>query len=398
MRLLTAGEDLPNAYRIIPVLPQHLRHNNVAVKHPLSGEVCIFPCWALLFGFASSVFQFERFSFFLEAVGRRALHLMVSLFVDDSHLDELDSAGGHGQALWTELATSCGQPFNPTKAQDLSARNTFWGILHVTSGAFTEGHVVFQAKDTIISKAINLIHALLQAGSTTPSQASKIRGVCGFVATAQWGRVGRAPMSPLRRRQYSDKPPWRNSFELCRAFELLLMLMQVVVPRSVQVTAAALNFIVVASDAQADDHPSGGVLIFDPVSGSKTGGYLKFSQWLLSSWGYPPAVMQAGGNPIALCECAMLPVALMNFSYMLRGRDVLWLCDNTSALYSVVTGTARSPQLDRIVAVFHFVLYFLKMRCWFEWINSDSNFSDAGSAVIYATMISAANMVSICVR
>ena len=81
MRLLTAGEDLPNAYRIIPVLPQHLRHNNVAVKHPLSGEVCIFPCWALLFGFASSVFQFERFSFFLEAVGRRALHLMVSLFV-----------------------------------------------------------------------------------------------------------------------------------------------------------------------------------------------------------------------------------------------------------------------------------------------------------------------------
>ena len=95
--------------------------------------------------------------------------------------------------------------------------------------------MLFQAKDTIISKAINLIHARLQAGSTTPSQASKIRGVCGFVAAAQWGRVGRAPMGPLRRRQYSDKPPWHNSFELCRAFELLLMLMQVVVPRSVQV-------------------------------------------------------------------------------------------------------------------------------------------------------------------
>ena len=117
--LVTAGEDLPDAYRILPVHPRHLRHNNVIVKHPETWET---RCWALLFGFAASVFQFERFSFFLEASGRRMLHLMISLFVDDSHLDELDVAGGHGQALWQELAAAFGQPFSPEKTHELSAK------------------------------------------------------------------------------------------------------------------------------------------------------------------------------------------------------------------------------------------------------------------------------------
>ena len=375
-RLFTAAEDLPEAYRILPVHPRHLRHNNVAVQHPQTKEVHVFPCWALLFGFAASVFQFERFSFFLEAAGRRVLHLMVSLYVDDSHLDDLECAGGHGQALWKELATECGQSFKEAKAQDLALQNDFLGISHDTSAAFSSWTVSFHAKQSLVDKAVGLIRARMAAGRTTPAQASKIRGVCGFIALAQWGRVGRAPFGPLRRRQYSDKHPWDNSRELCRAYNLLLMLLEFHVPRTVKVTASALGFLVVASDAQADSNPSGGVLIYDPVTGHKVGGHLQFQQQLLEAWGYSPAALRAGANPIALCECCMLPITLMNFRNIFAGRDVLWLCDNTTALYSIVKGTARGPQLDCIVAVFHFLLYFLNVRCWLEWVGSNSNYSD----------------------
>ena len=147
-------------------------------------------------------------------------------------------------------------------------------------------------------------------------------------------------------------------------------------PRTVKVTASALGFLVVASDAQADSNPSGGVLIYDPVTGHKVGGHLQFQQQLLEAWGYSPAALRAGANPIALCECCMLPTTPMNFRNIFAGRDVLWLCDNTTALYSIVKGTARGPQLDCIVAVFHFLLYFLNVRCWLEWVGSNSNYSD----------------------
>ncbi len=82
--------------------PGDLSVNVVAVKDPATGQLRFQSCWALLFGWASSVWQFSRWSYFLEAASRRILALLHAHYVDDGNLVDLALARGAGQAALNE--------------------------------------------------------------------------------------------------------------------------------------------------------------------------------------------------------------------------------------------------------------------------------------------------------
>ena len=84
-----------------------------------------------------------------------------------------------------------------------------------------------------------------------------------------------------------------------------------------------------------------------------------------------------GGNPIAICEVAMLPMALWYHKHVLRGKQVVWFVDNTVALGAVIKGNARNPVVDRAVALFHFLCFHLQVTVWFEYVDSASNWADS---------------------
>ena len=62
------GEDMPDAFRGIPIAPEHLKHDVVAAKNPRTGKVPFFQLYAALFGFESAVYSFGRLSGFLQAL------------------------------------------------------------------------------------------------------------------------------------------------------------------------------------------------------------------------------------------------------------------------------------------------------------------------------------------
>ena len=84
----------------------------------------------------------------------------------------------------------------------------------------------------------------------------------------------------------------------------------------------SVPLLLVASDARAggDRLPSGGYLIYDTLTGHRVGGWCVFTDLLLSIWGYNPEVRLSGGNPIALCEGAMIPVVFIQWHKLFRGR------------------------------------------------------------------------------
>eukprot|EP00971_Amphidinium_carterae_P099199 1962008-Amphidinium_carterae.1 len=53
----------------------------------------------MLFGLASAVIQFGRWSAFLEAATRRVAQVMLAMYVDDAHVADLSAAKGAGQQL-----------------------------------------------------------------------------------------------------------------------------------------------------------------------------------------------------------------------------------------------------------------------------------------------------------
>ena len=82
--MVSGTDDLPNAYRGVPIAPADLDVNVVEAVHPSTLQPWYFVVWAALFGFSASVIQFGRLSSFLQAVCRRMAQVMSSLYVDDA--------------------------------------------------------------------------------------------------------------------------------------------------------------------------------------------------------------------------------------------------------------------------------------------------------------------------
>eukprot|EP00971_Amphidinium_carterae_P166954 3308728-Amphidinium_carterae.1 len=106
----------------------------------------------MLFGFSSAVMQFGRFSAFIEAVGRRVLHLLVSLYVDDAHLTDLSASKGSAQQLLTSFMHLLGTPFAPTKQQRMSTTIDFLGITSCLEQAARDGIVTCFPRARLVTK------------------------------------------------------------------------------------------------------------------------------------------------------------------------------------------------------------------------------------------------------
>ena len=106
------------------------------------------------------------------------------------------------------------------------------------------------------------------------------------------------------------------------------------------------------------------------------GAYYRHTDKELGILGTSMARIEAGSQPIAKCECAVLPTALYQHAEHFRNRDVLWMVDNTAALHGVVKGTARDEFTDRLANHFWMAAFRLQCRVWLEYIDSKGNWSD----------------------
>ena len=202
----------------------------------------------------------------------------------------------------------------------------FLGLSHNMEGALQTGEITFTPRASLLVKAKS-IESRLQEGSCTPAQASKIRGVLGFLFTGLYGRIGRGGQQPLLQRQYSDVQPWTLSYALRREFEYLLDTLHTVKPRRVLMWGDGLPPLVIASDGRQDDTsaPPVAALIYDRSTGMKSA----IAATILTEWG-------DSEHCIALEEQAALVLGILTFKDVLRGRSVLWFEDNSAVLSGLI--------------------------------------------------------------
>ena len=82
----------------------------------------------LLFGLPLAVTSFNRVSQFTEAVGRRLLYVLTSLYFDDAHITDWASSKGSAQASFSSLNDLLGTPFAEKKRQPMHPMGTNPGL------------------------------------------------------------------------------------------------------------------------------------------------------------------------------------------------------------------------------------------------------------------------------
>ena len=192
-------------------------------------------------------------------------------------------------------------------------------------------------------------------------------------------------MRPFKQRQYWDRAPWYTTNTMERSWQFLETILDKKLARRIHVTKSEHPALVVASDAQVERSslPGGGALIHDLVTGTKVGGYLRFGEEQLAHWRLTLQELAEGKQPIALCEAIMLPLTMLHWAEIFRGRTVVWFIDNTSAMASFVKGASANEYLEKIVGAFWIAAYHLDCAIWLEWVDSDSNWAD-GVSRLYA--------------
>ena len=116
--------------------------------------------------------------------------------------------------------------------------------------------------------------------------------------------------------------------------------------------------------------------MYDAASGKKYGAWCQFRDEELSILATSMQIIAEGGQPIAKCELAMLPILLYHEKHNLVDRDVVWLVDNTAALGGVIKGASGLAISEQLIAAFWMMAFALGTRLWIEYIDSKGNWSD----------------------
>ena len=99
----SGGEDWPDAYRYTPMHPEESRACVVVCWHPEKDRPVFQLYHGLLFGLPNAVTSFNRWSKFSQALVRRLLMLLFSMYFDNATMQDWKSEAFHSQACVADL-------------------------------------------------------------------------------------------------------------------------------------------------------------------------------------------------------------------------------------------------------------------------------------------------------
>ncbi len=368
----SGGEDWPDAYRHSPMGRGEAMGCVVVWWHDEWAQPAYQLYSGLLFGLPLAVTSFNRYSRLVEAIGRRFLFLLVSLYFDDAHISDWQSSKGSGQAAFENLNALLGTPFAQEKRQTMSSAGLFLGLDHDVSAALSSGVVKFWARERLENKMMDLITTARQTGRLMPGTAAKLYGIANFFEQGIYGRVGCGGLAAIKERQYERGTSLTPA--ISASFEVLEAVVKSKPSRVFEVLPMTPPRFCVASDAalEAPFQGTGGfVIVWLSPGGQRREAFVA---------NLPPqiyALWSPGEKKIAQLELIMVLYGLIARPDMFRGRRGVWFIDNTAALMSLIRGRSDSPDLEHMSRMIHVALYALNCWIFWEWIPSKSNWADA---------------------
>ena len=367
----SGGEDWPNAYRHTPISEAESLCCVVCFWHTTWSSPAFQVYHSLLFGLPLAVTSFNRYSRLVEALGRRLLGCLTSLYFDDANIIDWSTTKGHGQHCFEQLNALLGTPFAAEKRQAMSPEGLFLGLHHNLQHV-RQGFVTFWPRERLIEKMQTFVLDALASSQLTSGTASKIYGMMNFLEQGIYGRIGCSGLCAIKERQQETSRKMTPALQ--ESLTLILEVLKLRPLREMEVIHRPVDRFVAASDAalEAPFEGSGGFLIVW-FNGDTQQRHAFVSDIPRSVYD----IFTPGEKKIAQLELIQIIYALVHCSSQFRGRRGIWYLDNTAALMVLIRGRSDSADLERMAQIIHCLMFGL--RCWFffEWIESKSNWADA---------------------
>ena len=367
----SGGEDWPDAYRFCPMSTEEAMCCVVTFFHHEWHEPAVMLYTGLLFGLPLAVTSFNRYSRLVEALARRFLFCLTSLYFDDAHITDRKSCKGSGQWAIQELNRLLGTPFSAEKCQRMHPTGTFLGLDHDFTEVATASIVRFWARERIQEKLVTLMDTATLTEKLPPGVAAKIYGIANFFEMGVWGRIGCGGLAPIKQRQQERSSELTGALKA--SFQLLRAIIQTKPSRCLEVLPYSGPRFLAASDAALEQPRQG------------TGGFLivwhdtEIQEREAFVSVIPPSVYDLwgpGDKKIAQLELLQVLYALFTRPSKFRGRRGLWFIDNTAALMALVRGRSDNADLEHMSRLIHLTLFALRAWFFWEWIPSKANWSD----------------------
>ena len=266
-----------------------------------------------------------------------------------------------------------GMPLQKEKRVDLGESNDFMGLTHHMSQAISKSEITFTPKHLLVQKAQAALLARIEEKSCTAAQASKLRGILGFTLTGLYGKVGRAGQHALLRRQYWDGPNTGVDAALQQALNFYHDLLAMNLRRCFRLAAPSVRRrVVVASDGRLDESKPASIATLICTGDERLALIADIPQTLQEAWSHRVQF-------IDLVEQSAVIMALTLCPGLFARSDILWFIDNSVALAGLAKGANGGLEMDKGCAVIHLLLAHLQADAWWEYVESEANWSDGAS-------------------
>ncbi len=359
-------DDLPEAYRGLPVCEEHIRYSIVAI-FVLDKGWRFSIMFGLAYGLESAVVAFNRFPSLGIGIARRCTYALAASYFDDElaveFLEEADISQRGIQCVFSCM----GATPQPSKSFPPAPNRHYLGAsVHV--GDFGHaGLVRFQPKTATVAKVCFRIDEALSDRSLDRDKAGKLRGDITWMFSLCAGQVGKLAGPLLSAKQHGLDP--ELSADDLHTLTLLRFVTQHAEPRDIQLRRDLQAPLIIYSDASFEHNELRlGWIIFrgelQPI-----GGTCLVPPEVLEAW--VPRDQQIFPGE-ALCGL-LIPWAHQD---ILAGHDAIWYVDNEAAVASLIKGSSQQPDVHAICQFSQVLIHTLGGRVWWEWINSESNPSD----------------------
>ena len=361
-------EDLPDAYRGLPVCDRHLPFSVVAVYIPEQGWRYTI-LYGLAFGLESAVVSFNRLPMFGVSVARRCLYALCACYFDDELAVECIAGSNISQRGLVASFRLLGAPPQTSKSFSPAADRHYLGASVHLGSVLHDGTVRLQPKFATVAKVTARLQDVLQAGVFQRDEVGKLRGDLNWLFTQASGHLGRLAQPLLARHQATPGVAFSDAERL--TLRLLAQIVKNYQPRDITVCGPVRPPLLIYSDAsfEAGELRLGWV-IFDPgLFSQPCGGTTVVPSEVINSW-IPRSQQIFPGETL----CALVLPHL--YAEVLRGRDIVWFGDNEAAVSALVRGSSSQEDVHEIAQFAQFLFSDLCVRVWFEWIDTFSNPAD----------------------
>ncbi|MEE3326727.1 MAG: hypothetical protein VX252_05305 [Myxococcota bacterium] len=365
--------DEKDAYRQIPVRPDHRKFSVIVVRHPDGGDkVAFFVMIGHSFGLISAVYNYNRRSAILNEILNKIFEVPACFYYDDKFGIETEDTIMTADECVVNLHRIAGCDYDNEKRY-VGRHPTILGVTYDLVA------MLLQIKESRKEELIGIIEGIKRSERLTPGEAAKIKGKLGFAASHFWGKIGRCFMRCLSERQYcrSFRSDLNDAIKIC--LDEWMKIIKEVKPRSIDYAGGEDVDAVIYTDGYFPDHrkqekdePRIGAVMFVKDQRIPIATTIEVPKAIVDLW--IPRKTQ-----ISMVEAIAVPIAAHTFRDQIKGKRILWMLDSESVFGSIVKGYSDREDICSVSAITWEIMRRCEAEVYFERIPTDGNLSDSPS-------------------